>query len=84
MSKIGKTFASGFLSAGSGGMFGDDADELKDDARRSKRKAKDQKKRADDLTNSFGRTLLNNPLGKSSSLLQGRPGSAASSGSVLG
>jgi hypothetical protein len=57
------------------------------DKKKSKRRsknAKTQKKRADDLTNAFGRTLLNNPLGKNTSLLQGRPGSAASSGSVLG
>lgn len=58
-----------------------------DDAKKSKKRAKnaaEQKKRADDLTNAFGRTLLNNPLGNSGSLLQGRPGGAASSSTVLG
>jgi hypothetical protein len=67
-----------------GGKIGTDA---KADKKKSKKRAKnaaDEKKRADDLTNAFGRTLLNDPLGNSGSLLQGRPGSAGGGGSVLG
>jgi len=50
---------------------------------RRKKRAAEEKKSADDLTNAFGRTLLNDPLGQSRSLLQGRPGGAGG-GSVLG
>lgn len=61
-------------------------EQAKQDKKRSKRRTKtirEERKRADDLTNAFGKTLLNDPLGKSRSLLQGRPGGAGG-GSVLG
>lgn len=52
-------------------------------AKSTRKRLADETKRADDLTNAFGRTLLNDPLGRSGSLLQGRPGGVGG-GTLLG
>ena len=65
-------------------FFKDPKDSFVDNNEKKKkerrRKAKEKEK---GFTDVFGRTLLNDPLGKSRSLLQGRPGGAGG-GSVLG
>jgi hypothetical protein len=72
------------LGGFTGGSVGTDVDAEKKKSKKRAKNAADEKKRADDLTNAFGKTLLNDPLGNSGSLLQGRPGGAAGGGSVLG
>lgn len=77
------SFVKGLVNPLTGGVLGSSAEDEAKKKKKSSRSAAKEKKRADDLTNAFGRTLLNDPLGNSGSLLQGRPGGVGG-GTLLG